>query len=75
MDVAFCFCFHSAEIGDVAIEVALVFAEEAVAFALLRWGQWCWGRDARTGVLTCSSGVGPITHDRRVCMVVVVRLK
>jgi len=35
LDVAFCFCFDGAEVGDVAVEIALVFAEEAVAFALL----------------------------------------
>ena len=38
LDVALCFCFDGAEVGDVAVEVALVFAEETVAFALLGEG-------------------------------------
>ena len=60
LDVGLCFCFDGAEVGDVAVEVALVFAEEAVAFALLGerldhdWEWWF------VPLLTCSSGVGPM---------------
>lgn len=38
LDVGFCFCFDGAEGGDVAVEIALVFAEETVAFAFLEEG-------------------------------------
>ena len=60
LDVGFCFCFDGAEVGDVAVEVALVFAEEAVAFALLKGTLRGQGEGARKGGLTCSAGVGPM---------------
>jgi len=51
LDVGLCFCFDGAEVGDVAVEVTLVFAEETVAFTLL--GERSEGRERRGG---CEDG-------------------